>query len=301
MDAKKGYLYFYFGYVFLMLVISALFQPIKDQTFEMNMPFLSKIRFWQVIATFFTSIFYYILFVKDKSRYHSFYNDNRFYCTLIFVTTTLLILFTLHFLNREIVFYETQNGRNLLPIAHKSVKIWEVGSYLITTFYTIWLWYFSDKGTNILDDIEKSKKRFGMYRIAPSIFLLLIIVGIHFYILFSNNIQELKDFGVLITLFLIILTYIIFNLITKQVVETTFNVEGFEGVELTNRITIHKEFKSALKFIERPTLIIFCIMFVYALYCSFSGIVQEMEIFFSGAIAFELLLSSIVWANTKSV
>lgn len=149
--------------------------------------------------------------------------------------------------------------------------------------------------------MEKDYDDFGFKRIAPSIFLLLIIVGIHTYISFSNNNQILKEFGILITLFLIIITYFIFNSITKQVVVTTTNINGLSGEDLTKRQTINKEFQNALKYIERPTLIIFCIMFVYALYCSFSGIVHEMETFFSGAIAFELLLSSIVWANTDTV
>lgn len=301
MDAKKGYFWFFIVYTIIILIASILLQPIKDVTFEETIPIYFKIRFWQFIATLFTASLYYWFFVKEDSKFQEFYIGNRFYCSLIYFITTLLILFTIHFLNTEIVSYENQNGRHLLPIAHKSVKIWEVGSYLITTIYTVWLWYFSDNGTKILDDIEKDKKRFGMYTIGPSLLFLLIIVGVHSYIIFSNNNEWLKHYGILLTLFLIILTYIIFNSITKQVVKTTKNLEGLNESDKKERQTIHTEFKSALKFIERPTLIIFCIMFAYATYCSYCGIIHEMETFFSGAIAFELLLSSIVWANTDTV
>lgn len=301
MDAKKGYFWFFIVYTIIILIASIMLQPIKDVTFEETIPIYFKIRFWQFTATLFTASLYYWFFVKGDSRFQTFYSENRFYCSLIYFTTTLLILFTIHFLNREIVGYENQNGRHLLPIAHKSVKIWEVGSYLITTIYTFWLWYISENGKKIRKDVEKDYDDFGFKLVAPSIFVLIIIVSIHTYIIFFNNVEWLKHYGILLTLFLIILTYVIFNLITKQVVTTTQKIEGLSNGELEKRQTIHKEFKNALKYIERPTLIIFCIMFVYASYCSFSGIVHEMETFFSGAIAFELLLSSIVWANTDTV
>lgn len=146
MDAKKGYFWFFILYTLIVLGASIYLQPIKDVTFEETVPIYFKIRFWQFIATLLTAILYYLYFVKENSRFQSFYTKNRFYCSLIYFTTTLLILFTIHFLNREIVDYENLNGRHLFPIAHKSVKIWEVGSYLITTIYTFWLWYFSDNG-----------------------------------------------------------------------------------------------------------------------------------------------------------
>lgn len=290
--SNKGYTIYFFIYTICILLFSLLVHPIDNETYEMY----EKNRFWQPFSILTIAVIYGVFFIKNSK----FYQDNKFYCSLMYFTVTTVVLSTTYFLNREIVHHENHQGNNLIHIAHTSVKVWEVGSYLLTLIYTYWLWYRSDKGTEILDEIEKTKKRFGMYRIAPSLFILFIIVVLHTVLIFSN-IWWLKGYEILVTLILIILTYIIFNSITKQVVKTTSGYTSLTNGEKEKQEVINKEFKITLKYIERPTLIIFCILFAYASYCTLCGIIHEMETFFSGAIAFELLLSSIVWANTETV
>lgn len=256
--------------------------------------YLENIRWVELGLSLLLIISYWFVFLQESKYLNAFFKTNEFYCKLMYTTAFGVLIFTIHFINWENNDY------------HNAVKVWEVASYLITLIYTFWLWYFSDNGTKILDEIEKNEKRFGFKKIAPALLLLLVISVFHSIVIFSpSSLGVLNKCSILLTLLLIFVVYKLFNVITKQVILNTKNAPTNNGTETeeqkTERIRINTEFNITLKYIERPTMYIFGTMLVYAGYCTLFGSIHDMEIFFSGAIAFELLLSSIVWSNTETV
>jgi hypothetical protein len=222
-----------------------------------------------------------------NARHNSFYERNKFYCLLMLTTALLITSFSVHFLS--------------LPDVHRATKVWEVAAYMVTTIYNLWFWFGTSNGHRIQDEIQ-AVSRGNHQKVRTTVLLsfitLVLITVIHTIAIFGGMFivdwlwKPLATFSILITLSLIIFVYVLFVKLGKLVIDNC-STQKFK-----------RDFIIGLKYIDRPTLIIFCILFMYAVYTTaFSQFqhMESMEIFFSGAIAFELLLSSIVWANTETV
>jgi len=196
------------------------------------------------------------------------------------------------------------------PDIDDAAKSWEVASYLVTLIYTWVFWRDSSKnGRKIIHEVEREKQEDGItpkktmhFQIIATLFLLVIIAAIHTFILFGHYIfksltgcgtfeagtimYELDNFPVIFTIALIVITYGFFLYISYLVTRHCKNRQ------------FSRDFKIGLKYVDGPVFVIFCCLFIYSLCLTLSGQVAKMEQFFSGAIAFELLLSSICWANT---
>jgi hypothetical protein len=172
-----------------------------------------------------------------------------------------------------------------------AVKVWEVAAYITTAIYHYWFWQHSKAGEDIQTEIaSKGAKNWRLnVKIFSVVVFLIIISVIHIFILSENeNNWWLSEYGGQISIFLIIIVYSLFIYNDRMVI---FNGKTHK---------FKRDFIVGLRYIDRPILIIFCILFIYAIYTTATGHFHSIEIFFSGAIAFELLLSSIVWANTKT-
>jgi hypothetical protein len=187
--------------------------------------------------------------------------------------------FTIYFLTRQ------------KPDYLDATKTWEVASYLLTLLYTGWFWLISPTGRKILKQI--SGKGDGLpagFAVGIAMMLILIITYLH--------LDEIHIFGRLhvnelylapINTFLLSFVYFIFCWIDKLVI--THSSED----------QVKRDFGVTYKNSDRPSLIAFVALFIYAAFVAVFVKEETMELFFSGAIAFELLLSSIVWANTETV
>lgn len=255
---------------------------------------LDVTEFFEILLFLITFEAFYFLFAREGSKFNNFYRVNSFYCKLMILTVAGIIIGNTHFL---------QDGTYSKNDAVKGVvKVWEVAAYSVTCIYTAWFWKWGN-GTKILDEINSWKPATN---IILAVVLLFFITLIHFIIIFgdvpvkSEYFDWVKPFTGLLSIGLIAAVYVLFLYINKSVIDNC-------DVELYKR-----EFTGALKYIDRPTLIIFCILFLYAVYITVIDVststlyaadnyFHSIEIFFSGAIAFELLLSSIIWANTETV
>lgn len=169
---------------------------------------------------------------------------------------------------------------------HKGIRIWELSSYIFTFLYTIWFWNFSDNGNKIFEDIGW-KRAYKVF--SPLFILLFLITAFHIYLFFwSSTIGEfISRYSINITLLLIIAAYSTFFLINNQLKKHS-----------TNNKKLIKNLKNTFDYVDKPVLYVFCMLFVYSVYVNIAGYIQSMEMFFSGAIAFELLLSGYIWTRT---
>lgn len=244
---------------------------------------------YPILACFSVSSIIYLLglFVgKKKStllgtivKTRSFYKDNRFYCWLMSLAIGCIFGLTIYFLTRE------------KPNYLYATKTWEVTSYSLTFLYTGWFWLFNPNGRKILKEI--SSKGDGLPA-SVNIIIAMTLIGVITYL----HLDEINIFRRLhideiylapINIFLLSIVYYIFCWIDKLVIQHSSD----DQVKSDFRITYRNS--------DRPTLIAFAALFLYAAFVAFFVKEETMEFFFSGAIGFELLLSSIVWANTETV
>lgn len=276
--------------------------PINDINEENKYKFFESIRLVMIGATTIIALIFYFFVFKKKSDNKAFYSTDKFYCDLMYLTVLIGISFTIHFIN-----WETTD-------VHSAIKVWEISAYAVTLIYTFWLWVF-DIGSNIIEIIEHKynadnnqefKEKWKLIiAIFLSITLLIIITGSHLTVTFYHNFE----FSIQISVFLITITYILFVYISKRMVNLTEKyIDNPKNEKKINHINesikdYQDEFKFGLRYMDNPMQWVFIIMLIYAAYATGLDIfsqketMKELELFFGGAIAFELLLSSFVWAK----
>jgi hypothetical protein len=256
------------------------------RTIELGSCFLAFFLFWYLLYRKGAKLSKFYRGTKDERGVVT-KSGNEFYC-LLMLTTALVILFgTVHFLNLK-------TGRDQAAI-DGGVKVWEVSGYIVTTLYTFWFWVSPRaKGRPTVKDMTGDKEK-AIISIGLSLLILILFTLLHSYIIFGAIISKTEiyepfgTYSVAINTVLVFCVYIVFCYIDKVVIRNS------TGETLSDFNTMHR-------FIDRPTLIIFGILSLYAGYTVFlTHQFQLLDRFFSGAIAFELLLSSIVWANTETV
>jgi hypothetical protein len=289
----------------LFLLVLSIF-PINDKISDDRYIFFESIRVTQMLISILLALFFYIFFASKHGRLNSFYKSDKFYCDLMYITTISGVSFTIHYIN-----WETIN-------VHSAIKIWEIAAYSVTLIYTFWLWLFKN-GRNIFLIIEYKniafweKVRFVLAIGGALVTLFLIVVG-HIFITFGSNHEYLRHYSILFSVGLILLTYFLFVYISNKVINLTevklhsngkmTQVQKQEINFLNSKIEdYYNEFSFGLKYTDRPMKWVFLIMFIYATYTAgldffaAKNIMLEIEVFFGGAIAFELLLSSVIWAQ----
>jgi hypothetical protein len=249
---------------------------------------------------------FYYFFGRNNSRFNEYYRENSFYCKLMAVTLVGILLGNIHFLHSDEAirqqlikqgFSEPEIQQKIIEIELKStVKVWEVAAYIVTAIYNIWFWFGSNAGKQIFDSL-RNVSRNAIINIILMIVALALVAFLHIIVVLGNldllRIQLAnRDFlQILFTgqfsIVLIVIVYILYFFIDKSVITHT------EG-------RYQEDFRLMLIYIDKPILYIFIILTIYAGYTTLTGHFHSVEFFFSGAIAFELLLSSIVWANTKT-
>ena len=198
-----------------------------------------------------------------------FYNSNKFYSkTLGSIICTIVII--------DIIILYIIDEPNYSMIG----KLWEIASSILTAVYTIWFWK-SEKGIDILDSISETKPKNKVKTTNSmwfAILLLVIIVFINFLTLTNNN----KWFH-FITLVLMIATFSIFTWMDGLIIGNHTNKD------------VEREFRYLKNHSDIPGIIAFILLGLYFIFLQ----AHPMELFFSGAIAFQMLFSSFIWANTE--
>ena len=220
-------------------------------------------------------------FYNGKISNGKVFKNNRFYCWLMFITSLVLFYANIHLIN---VYHEDV----------KSVfKVWEITAYWVTTFYTGWFWLNKKRGGEVLATLPEKQGETGIF-LGVAITLLFGFAVIHTFLFFSETFNDgigkfIEENDAVLSLFLIILVYGLFMFLNMMIMKS-------KDEEVSNEVSIMH------RYIDRPTLFIFVIMFAVAAYSRSVSVVclSDMKSFFSGAIAFELILSSIVWANTNT-
>ncbi len=288
----------------------------------------SRLKILQYLSIFVLSIIFWLVFISSKLKKYNAYQSDKFYVVLMFGVTLFGFVFTLKFINWNMREYDNS--------VHNAVRLWEVLSFIVTFIYTGWFWFISKNGKtirNIIDYSEMMKKledidsgshslerfpiRFEHFIWMTILFLFLLTIG-HFLLLFEIDFfEEYTKFSMVITVFLIGLTYFNFNRIGRKVISSTDKeIVSKENDSEARKIykkclekarkEYNEEFKLGLKYVDKPMFLSFVIMFLYVSYCTImlvyfdADIKQGIELFIGGATAFELLLSSIMWAKTDT-
>ncbi len=95
------------------------------------------------------------------------------------------------------------------------------------------------------------------------------------------------------TLLLMIITYCMFCMIDKKIIASYAQMDGEDGEKVVER-----DFRYTFVNIDRPSLIAFVFLMIYFIVIVYMT-KETMYLFFYGAIAFQMLFSSIIWANTE--
>lgn len=287
--------------IFILVII---FMPINDIDENNRFKLIESIRIVLLVAVLVIAVIYHSRLVKYANVPTAFYYTDKFYCDLMYVALLTGVSFTIHFIN-----WETTN-------IHSAIKVWEITAYTVTFIYTFWLWFIKI-GFNIIEILEH---KYGSSDKQKSIEKWQLITAVGFSLLFLFGIiishvvvtlTELESISMLISVLLIFLTYVLFTYISKKIVILTEskleNPKQDVDIERLNVLIedYQDEFKFGLKYMDYPMMLVFLIMSVYALYATcldyFASkhTMAELELFFGGAIAFELLLSSFVWAKNN--
>lgn len=256
--------------------------------------FVDLFRFIELGISCVCFFFFYFLFLRNSGYASEFYygnveknkKDNKFYCWLMFFTGVIILILNVHYLN---IYNKTKND------IRNSLKVWEISAYLVTTIYSVWFWFSKDRGRLIIKKFTEEEKLPTFFIILLSNFIIILIAFLHSIIYIGNFIfndtlvKIIEKNHTLLSLFLINIVYYFFCKINNKVINN-----------LPDSDDAKKEFNIMLKYVDRPTFIIFFILLLLLGYTRLIGCNSEMDNFVSGAIAFELLLSSIVWANTNT-
>ncbi len=288
---KNVWFLIFFGFVLLIITI----HPPHCLTCG-EYYFNDPLRYFELFSCLILFLIFGYMFLNEKGPYYIYYNgrprrkksNNRFYCWMMFVTSIALVAGNIHILN-----YSHKSDQNVV----NALKIWDVLAYFVITAYTLWFWLSKSRGRNIIKKhIGQEKDGTVLFIIFANLILIVIFVA-HFSMslddigwgFLSDGITKvLERFEILITLGLIVSVYFLFCSINKKVISNTTDY------------TVKRDFRTMQKYIDGPTRFIFCIMFTYAIYAWLIGCLPLMGKFFSGAIGFELILSSIVWSHTET-
>jgi len=205
--------------------------------------------------------------------------NNIFYSWLMLFTASIILCFNIHLLNKN----HTDPGD-----ISSALKVWEIASYWVTTLYTFWFWTQKDRGVEILKKLKDRNVETGIF-LGAAILILLTFAIAHTYLFYVGTYDNfIKANEPLMSLGLIVFVYIIFIIINNKVITHAKDPD------------VKKDIRTMHIYIDRPTAAIFVVLFTFAIYARYIGCLVAIENFFSGAIAFELILSSIVWSNTNT-
>jgi hypothetical protein len=203
------------------------------------------------------------------------HRNQRFSKVILSFIAMLIIIFSIYFLSFKKDFLS-------------GCRIWELASYIFTFIYTLWFWFWSENGGKLCDNIGGRRI---IKRIVPALFGIFIISIIHLIVAINSNILgSFIEYYVNISLLLLVGVYFIFLKINKLIKDSNSN---------RNTKEIKTELTSTADIIDTSAYYIFGILFIYSIFIYATGNIKPMEIFFSGAIAFELLLSGIIWTSTN--
>jgi hypothetical protein len=205
--------------------------------------------------------------------------NNIFYCWLMFVMSSILLYFNIHLINIDSI------------DIRGACKIWELTAYWVTVLFTGSIWLSKERGRKILATLEDKQGQTGILlgiAITTLFFFAIAHTFLFFSTTFNDNIRNwIEDHDPLLSLGLIIAVYSLF-------IAINLTIRKSKDPEVKKDITLMH------KYVDLPTFFIFVIMFVFAAYAKYVGCLQEISIFFSGAIAFELIFTSIVYACTNT-
>ncbi len=226
-----------------------------------------------IICITLSFIIYFIGYIIKRNGYKKilsgFYKSNKTYCWLMAITLLIIGVGNYYYL-----FYKESEFT-------KAGKVWEMASCVLTFIYTGWLWYISNIGDKILDGIHQDfRNRTTRMILLAETFLLFVIV-IDIICIFNSSQHPILGYT---SIALVIIIFILFVWIDRLIIKHHTNE------------SIKSDFRYGLKNTDYPSLIAFSVLFIYALVTY-----SSMEVFFSGAIAFQLLISSFIWANLETV
>ncbi|MFC1538652.1 hypothetical protein ACFL6H_04450 [Candidatus Latescibacterota bacterium] len=193
-----------------------------------------------------------------------FYNDNKWYCRFLIIISIIIIIGNLFFLLRETPKYVSAG------------KVWELASCILIILYTSVFWFFSDDGEDLLDSIKPEIKTKTIRRIFWALGMLIGIIALNIWLIFKNNSLV---YGKISTGF-VVLVFALFCHIDNLIIHNHSDEEK------------QKEFRYYLSNSDFPSFITFFILFVYSWF-----IYNSMQLFFSGAIAFQMLISTVAWVK----
>lgn len=244
---------------------------------------------------------------RETPKLKELYDTNKFYYWILGG-----ILLALMITNIAITYFGKTPNYELIG------KTWVIGSSFLTSIYTYWFWHTKKgKGRRILHNItsttnqEDNKVTCSQTTTASSILLVVIalinIVAIIFDRYDTVEIVQLGSWGsillshlnVFVTLLLMIVTYYIFCSIDKKIIDAysseternDINCDEENGI-------INRDFESTFINTDRPGFFIFVFLEIYFLVILFIT-KGSMELFFYGAIAFQMLFASVISANTE--
>lgn len=239
------------------------------------------------------STFYY----GDKKKHKK---NNKTYSWLIYSVLQVMLILILHDLNNN-----QNNDYNI----HFVLKLWETVSYLVIAFYNWWFWFNKERGKDIVNKHFKGDLGIILW-IYGIVFVTIFLTFFHLLISISDKFcndqtkEWLSAHEVTISLLLITTIYwsfarldkIIFTNIKKKAKHEPNSVKFNIDVNITKR-----DFNTLYRYVDNPMKFIFLTLFVFSIYLDWINVIGKMEAFFSGAIGFELIFSSIIWANTDTV
>jgi len=186
----------------------------------------------------------------------AFYQKNKWFVWLIFIALVFITIGNIYF---------------IACIDNKLAagKVWEATCCLLTFVYSIMFW-LSKEGRTIFQSIKQIFKKFTKIALffAHGILLLVTIINISLIINFTEK-------SGILSIGCVSLVFIIFCFIDLSIIYS-----------LNKKSNKRKDFVYALTNSDFPTVLAFIFLFIYSLFI-YSG----MEIFFSGAISFQMLVS----------
>lgn len=194
--------------------------------------------------------------------------QNKQYVLFLLITLLGIIIFNILFLKGEKSEYKNIG------------KVWEIAGCVLTLVYTYWFWFLSDNGKNLLNKISIKDiriKRLANISIKFALFILILVILGNIYLTIDGN----ANLGFL-SLFCAGLIFIIFCHIDSVIIAA-----------LPQKSKDRRDLKFAYYNSDIPTLIAFMFLSIYSLF-----MYENMEIFYSGAMAFQMILSTVIWANT---
>jgi len=203
-------------------------------------------------------------------------------------------------------------------------RTWVIGSSLLSGIYTLWFWFRKNgKGKGILHNITTKNKNtsgnkkegvdneikdnkvdcsltIGMSGVLLIVIALINLIGGIWGFDDKYEVKELGSWGPLLlshidvfsTLFLMIITYYIFCRIDKTIIKSYAQMKGKKAA------VVKRDFEYAFINIDRPSFIAFVSLAIYFIAIVYTTH-NTMYLFFYGAIAFQMLFSSIIWANSE--